>query len=140
MIIERAALSDLDAVYRLTNELEERELPLADFGQTYEALLCSPCDHIFVLREGEIRGYVHVRLAPQLHHAAPIAEVQELVVSAGGRGQGLGRELLAFALAFCKESGARQAELTSNFTRSSAHRFYEREGFQKTSYKYVKAL
>lgn len=140
MIIERASLLDAKAVYGLTNELEEKRLPWDGFCRTYEALLRSPCDSVFVLREEEIRGYVHVRIAPQLHHAAPIAEVQELVIGDRWRGQGLGSELIVFALAFCKECGALQVELTSNFTRAGAHRFYEREGFRKTSYKYVKAL
>lgn len=140
MIIERASISDAKAIYGLTNELEEKRLPWDGFCRTYEALLRSPCDSVFVLREEEIRGYAHVRIVPQLHHAAPIAEVQELVIGDRWRGQGLGAELLIYALAFCKERGVLQAELTSNFTRSGAHRFYEREGFHKTSYKYVKAL
>ena len=140
MRIEPAHLKDEEAVWRLTCELEEATLPREAFCETYRSLLGARGDHIFLLFDEEARGYVHLRIAPQLHHAALIAEIQELVVAPSCRGRGFGKALLSYALRFAEEHGACMAELTSNFAREGAHRFYEREGFQRTSYKFIRAL
>lgn len=140
MRIEPALLKDEEAVWRLTCELEEEALPREAFGEAYRFLLSAPGEHVFLLLDGEALGYVHLRIAPQLHHASLIAEIQELVIAPSCRGRGMGRALLTHALSFARERGACMAELTSNFTREGAHRFYEREGFRRSSYKFIRAL
>lgn len=138
--IESACPEDLSHIYNLTNELEGTILPRPAFETIFQQILCSKQDHLFVLRTSEIVGYIHIKLTPHLHHAALIAEIQELVIHSGYRNQHFGAKLLQYALCFAKEHGAVQAELTSNFSRSDAHRFYEKHGFSRTSYKFIYPL
>ena len=49
---------------------------------------------------------------------------------------GIGKSLLNNAINYAKEKGCDVIELTSGFSRESAHRFYERNGLSKGSYKF----
>lgn len=44
--------------------------------------------------------------------------------------------LLNYAVQLAKNKKCDVIELTSNFTRENAHRFYEKNGFKKTSFKF----
>jgi GNAT superfamily N-acetyltransferase len=48
------------------------------------------------------------------------------------RSHGIGSQLMAEVLRRAKERGAYRVQLTSNATRTQAHQFYERLGFQPT--------
>ncbi|TIW70852.1 MAG: GNAT family N-acetyltransferase, partial [Mesorhizobium sp.] len=43
---------------------------------------------------------------------------------------GLGQRLLEWAIDKCRERGCRVVQLTTNKSRTDAHRFYERLGFK----------
>jgi GNAT superfamily N-acetyltransferase len=60
------------------------------------------------------------------------ARLDEVVVDAAARGQGVGEELVKAALQLGREKGAQVAELQSGrgSNRDSAHRLYERLGFK----------
>jgi GNAT superfamily N-acetyltransferase len=48
------------------------------------------------------------------------------------RGQGIGRQMIEWAVERCRERGCRMAQLTSKLDRTDAHRFYERMGWNKS--------
>lgn len=48
------------------------------------------------------------------------------------RGTGLGTDMFAWATGVARERGAAPVQLTSDASRTSAHRCYERLGFQPT--------
>jgi GNAT superfamily N-acetyltransferase len=56
------------------------------------------------------------------------AWVEDLAVHPGRRSAGIGSALLAAARSWARARGATHLELDSAFTRTDAHRFYEREG------------
>lgn len=61
--------------------------------------------------------------------AARRAQVESVRVAADLRGQGLGAMLMADAEARARAAGCSLIQLTTNSTRTDAHRFYERLGF-----------
>lgn len=144
MRIEAARPEDEKAIYELTCELEAEALPRESFHEIYERIISSENDCILTAREeaGDKRviGYVHVRLAEELHHGGAIANVQEMIVTRELRGRHIGSALLKRAVELAGERGALCVELTSHFSRKPAHRFYEAMGFEKTSYKFVLEL
>lgn len=71
---------------------------------------------------------------------ALIAEVLELAVASAHRRKEIGKELLARASQFAKETGCLQIELTCNHIRKDAHRFYLREGMRNSHFKFSKVL
>lgn len=64
--------------------------------------------------------------------AAPRAEIGGLVVSAPARGRCVGAQLVARAEAWAREQGLSAILVRSQIAREDAHRFYLREGYQRT--------
>ena len=87
-----------------------------------------------------IRGMLNLRFEYQLHHAARIAEIMELVVAAQCRNKGAGKLMLNEACRIAKENGCIQIEVACNQLRKDTHRFYEREGMKNYHYKFSKPL
>jgi ribosomal protein S18 acetylase RimI-like enzyme len=63
-----------------------------------------------------------------------------LVVATGARGRGVGSALLAAAEERVRARGCVLFEITSNMRRKEAHGFYQKRGFERTGYRFAKAL
>lgn len=57
--------------------------------------------------------------------------IEDVIVDGSARGQGLGEELMKFAIDLAREKGAANISLTSNPMREAANRLYLRVGFKK---------
>jgi len=57
--------------------------------------------------------------------------IEDVIVDASARGQGIGEALMQRAIEIAKEKGAGNISLTSNPLRESANRLYLRVGFKK---------
>ncbi|PGB04685.1 GNAT family N-acetyltransferase [Bacillus toyonensis] len=66
--------------------------------------------------------------------------VYDLVTVEAHRSKGYGNVLLSYIENWGKENGCESIDLTSAFPRIDAHRFYEREGYNKVSYSFHKKL
>lgn len=89
-------------------------------------------------QSGKAIGMVSCHIQPLLHHAALVSEIQEMYVKPEYRSQRIGKVLMDHVTAFAKGEGAIQMEVTSRATREQAHRFYERERFEKSHVKLVR--
>lgn len=126
--IREATAADLEPIYALICELEQCELSHAGFDHAFTLQREDPRYRCLIAEEGgNAVGVLNMRMEWQLHHAARIAEVMELVVSPEARGKGIGRQLLDAARAIAQARGCVQIELVSNRRRLDAHRFYVRE-------------
>ncbi len=56
-------------------------------------------------------------------------QIESVRVAASARGLGIGEEMMRWAVARCEERGCGIVQLTSDNSRTAAHRFYERLGF-----------
>lgn len=59
------------------------------------------------------------------------AWIEDVVVDAGSRGEGIGKKLNRKALDLAHEAGAKTVDLTSRPSRESANRLYQDLGFKK---------
>jgi ribosomal protein S18 acetylase RimI-like enzyme len=57
--------------------------------------------------------------------------VEDVVVDAGSRGKGYGKELMLFAIEYAKAAGAQVISLTSRPARIAANELYSALGFKK---------
>jgi len=116
------------ALARLLPQLNPR-LELPDM-ERLERLIADPAVTLLVARDGDdIVGTTTV-----IVYTTPFwikARLDEVVVDAGARGQGVGEALVTAALEIGRERGAQVAELQSGRgpQRAAAHRLYERLGF-----------
>ena len=72
--------------------------------------------------------------------AARRAQVESVRVAADLRGQGIGRALMAEAEARARAAGCTLVQLTTNATRTRAHRFYAALGYEPTHLGFKRAL
>ncbi|MGE7884095.1 GNAT family N-acetyltransferase [Bacillus sp. NPDC094077] len=66
--------------------------------------------------------------------------VYDLVTAEAHRSKGYGNVLLSYIENWGTENGCESIALTSAFPRLDAHRFYEREGYDKVSFSFHKEL
>lgn len=141
MVIRSAKPADLWPVKHLIEVLEETVFDEREFTAAFDAQLLDPHWHCFVCEAGgKIAALLNMRIDYQIHHAAKVAEILELVVEEDCRGQSIGRELFAHACEFAREEGCVQIELCSSMRRTDAHRFYEREGMRKDHFNFTMPL
>jgi ribosomal protein S18 acetylase RimI-like enzyme len=85
-------------------------------------------------------GFVTVHVTPVLHRPTPVGRLTALAVTSWVQGQGAGRALVEAAEHALADAGCAVVEVTSNLELSRAHAFYEHLGYQRTSYRFWKAL
>jgi ribosomal protein S18 acetylase RimI-like enzyme len=93
-----------------------------------------------VADKGGIVGAVTLAVTRVLHRPKPVGRISMLVVGEGARGAGIGTALVAEAEKRLAAAGCGMIEVTSNRKRQRAHAFYERLGYERTAYRFGKAL
>jgi (aminoalkyl)phosphonate N-acetyltransferase len=90
-------------------------------------------DHgVFVAtRGGRVVGWVHVSAVLHLQ-GEPRAEIGGLVVTADARSLGIGAMLVARAEQWARDQRLASVVVRSQIMREDAHRFYLREGYERT--------
>ncbi|HVV23699.1 MAG TPA: GNAT family N-acetyltransferase [Pseudonocardiaceae bacterium] len=84
-------------------------------------------------RAGEAVGTLQLTLIPGLSRRGALrAQIEAVRVRADMRGSGLGTTLITWAVDTARERGCVMVQLTSDLSRTAAHRFYERLGFRST--------
>ena len=111
----------------------ERESPgdLTPYLAALERLTSDPNQHLVVAtREGRVMGTLQLTVVPGLSRRGATRSIIEGVrVHADERGSGLGTLLIEWAIEESRRHDCRLVQLTSDNTRTDAHRFYERLGF-----------
>lgn len=111
----------------------ERESPgdLTPYLAALERLASDPNQHLVVAtREDRVVGTLQLTVVPGLSRRGATRSIIEGVrVHADERGSGLGTRLIEWAIEESRRQRCRLVQLTSDNTRTDAHRFYERLGF-----------
>ncbi|NIJ54805.1 GNAT family N-acetyltransferase [Dyadobacter arcticus] len=137
--IRVATIEDREIMYDMVCGLENKFLNRDDFDFAFKKNLGSSHIRYFIAYySGKPVGMVSCHIQPLLHHAALVSEIQEMYVVPEYRSHEIGKALIARVVKFAKEHGAIQLEVTSRDIREQAHRFYQREGFEKSHVKLVR--
>lgn len=140
MEIRKCQKDDVEAVYNLICELENKSMEYDKFCKAFNSKIENPCNYFLVAVEESIVGFISIVINYQLHHENKVATIEELIVGSNNRNKGIGKELLNKAIQCAKENECEVIELTSSMSRVDAHRFYERNNFTKGSYKFKMSL
>jgi ribosomal protein S18 acetylase RimI-like enzyme len=130
-----AALIMLGAAQQTMTSAEvEAEAAHPGYLDAFAQIEASAHNALFVAKQGStVVGTFQVTLIPGLVSRGRMrAKIESVHVAPESRGRGIGAIMIAHALAFARENGAGMAELTSNKTRTDAHRFYVRLGFEQS--------
>ena len=83
--------------------------------------------------DGVVVGCLQMTLIPGLsNQGANLALIEGVRVDTSLRSQGLGAQLMAWALDEARARGCQAVELFTHKTRTDAHRFYDRLGFEQS--------
>ncbi|WP_405992172.1 GNAT family N-acetyltransferase [Streptomyces sp. NBC_00986] len=111
----------------------QRESPddLTPYLAALDRLTADPNQNLVVaVREGRVVGTLQLTVIPGLSRKGATRSVIEAVrIHADERGSGLGTQLIEWAIAESRRQDCQLVQLTSDVTRTDAHRFYERLGF-----------
>ncbi|MGW0870807.1 N-acetyltransferase family protein [Streptomyces sp. NPDC002740] len=111
----------------------QRESPddLSPYLAALERLTADPNQRLVVaVREGRVVGTLQLTIIPGLSRRGSTRSVIEGVrVHADERGSGLGTRFIEWAIEESRRENCQLVQLTSDSTRTDAHRFYERLGF-----------
>ncbi|GAA2784709.1 GNAT family N-acetyltransferase [Kitasatospora sp. CM 4170] len=136
LTIRRATADDLPAIVAMLADDPlgaTRESPddLTPYRTAFARIDADPHQHLVVAeRTGRTVGTLQLTVVPGLSRKGSTRTIIEAVrIHADERGNGLGTELIRWAIDRSRELDADLVQLTSDATRTDAHRFYERLGF-----------
>ncbi|KAB1920926.1 GNAT family N-acetyltransferase [Micromonospora noduli] len=136
VIYREAARADLPAVIALLADDvlgKARDFTEVDeaYGRAFAAIDADPRNQLIVAEQaGELVGCLQITYIPGLgRHGSERSLIESVRVRSDRRGQGLGRDLMTWAIDRARERGCALVQLTTDKTRGDAHRFYLGLGF-----------
>ncbi|MFE6764285.1 GNAT family N-acetyltransferase [Streptomyces sp. NPDC057689] len=134
--IRRATADDLAEIVALLADDPlgaQRESPddLTPYRAAFRRLADDPNQHMMVaVRDERVVGTLQLTVIPGLSRRGSTRSLIEGVrIHADERGSGLGTRLIQWAVDESRRQGCQLVQLTSDVSRTDAHRFYERLGF-----------
>lgn len=136
--VDRAAREDVAAIVAMLADdplglSREDGVAMEAYQAAFDAVDVDPA-HLLVLvrdRHGEPAGTMQLTLLPGLSRGgATRLQIEAVRVHPAHRGHGLGAGMIEWAHEYGRRRGARLVQLTTDNSRTDAHRFYARLGYQ----------
>jgi ribosomal protein S18 acetylase RimI-like enzyme len=129
-VTQATTVSDelVEAFARLVPQLSSSASPPT--REQLDAMISSPATTLLLARDDQDRIIGSLTLAMFRAPTGVRAWIEDVVVEAEARGQGIGEALVAEAVRVASEAGARTVDLTSRPSRDAANRLYEKAGFK----------
>jgi GNAT superfamily N-acetyltransferase len=134
--LRAAAQADLPALVALLADdplgsRREAGADLAPYRRAFELIVADPAHALVVaVDDGEVVGTLQLSVLPGLSRRGALrGQIEAVRVRADRRGQGLGAAMIGWGI---EEAGRRSCalvQLTTDTSRTDAHRFYGRLGF-----------
>ncbi|EDL65645.1 GNAT family N-acetyltransferase [Bacillus sp. SG-1] len=141
LTFRKAAEQDLDSIVRLLSDdilgikRERYQHPLPNsYITAFQAIDADPNNELIVAcLDGEVVGVQQITFTPYItHQGGWRATIEGVRTASAVRGQGVGKEMIQYAIQRAKERGCHLVQLTTDKQRPEALRFYERLGFSAT--------
>lgn len=139
LIFRQAKRADLPEIVRMLADdvlgatRERYEIPLPEsYIKAFEEIAEDKNNELIVAeRDGEIIGTLQLTFTPSISfQGGKRATVESVRTSSQHRGQGVGKELMNWAINRARTENCTLIQLTTNSDRIDAHRFYENLGFK----------
>jgi GNAT superfamily N-acetyltransferase len=131
-IIREATREDVPQLLELYAQLvpDDRPVEASAAIAIWEKAVNSGVAYFVADVRGRIVGTCYIAIIPNITRSgSPIGYLENVVVDAGYRRSGIGRQLLGAAVDHAKKQGCYKVVLKSNKRRAEAHKFYESIGF-----------
>jgi len=139
VVLRRAVRADLPALVALlaaddlgaTRDGIRSKADRTAYEQAFQAIDADPAQFLLAAEaDGQVVGTLQLSFIPGLSRRGALrAQIESVRVSPAYRGQGLGLAIFTWAVGEARRRGCALVQLTTDKTRTDAHRFYERLGF-----------
>jgi ribosomal protein S18 acetylase RimI-like enzyme len=139
--LRKATINDLHAIVRMLADdflggMREKVggSISENYVRAFREIENDPNNELIVAElDGKIVGTFQLTFTPSLSfQGGKRCTVESVRVDSSLRGQGIGREMMLWAIERAKEKGCVSMQLTTHKERENAHRFYEKLGFKTT--------
>jgi len=143
--IREATKDDIDGILELYKQpdMDDRKVLSIKQAQTiFDRINSYPNYKVYVAEvEGVIVGTFALAIMDNLAHlGTPSGLIEDVVVKTNFQGRGIGKQMMEYAMEYCKKQGCYKVSLSSNLKREGAHRFYESLGYKKHGYSFLLEL
>jgi len=138
MQIREMDLKELDVIYELLSQLRQT-LSFKEFDDLVYDMRHMDYKMIGLFQRSELITYAGVAVQTNFYHKRHLY-IFDLVTDSKYRGQKFGKEMLDYLEVYAKTAMCENIVLSSNFEREEAHRFYEKRGFCKKSFLFLKQV
>jgi GNAT superfamily N-acetyltransferase len=90
--------------------------------------------------DGKVAGMIGTFCRHSYEHNGPSGRIIAMVVTETMRDRGVGSRLLAVAEQNLADRNIRRIALNTRFEREEAHKFYEKAGYKRNGFRFVKTL
>ena len=146
LVIRRAGIEDLGAVIALLADdplgSGRESSDLAPYVTAFDQISADPNQFLAVAEaDGRIVGTLQLSFIAGLSRGGMRRGLIEAVRVAGDlRGRKIGEALIHWAMDMCRKEGCGLVQLTTDKSRTDAHRFYDRLGFEASHLGYKRML
>jgi GNAT superfamily N-acetyltransferase len=138
MQIREMSLKELEEIYEVLKQLRT-DLSYDEFEDLIYDMRHMEYKMLGVLEKGKLISYAGVSVQTNLYHKRHLF-VFDFVTDEAYRTQGYGKIMLEYLVDFAKVSMCENIVLSSGFAKEKAHHFYEKNGYEKRSFVFVKPL
>lgn len=136
---ERLQAAHIPLMVPLVQDSNPTQSP-ALLQERLQQMFASPCYLCFgAFENGELIGVSGAWLSTRLYSGKQI-ELDNVVVKAARRSQGIGRRLMSYIYDWARRQGCLTCELNSYVHNGGSHKFYFNEDFQIIGYHFQKRL
>ncbi len=138
MQIRELDLKELQNVYDVLSQLRV-DLSYKEFEDLVYDMRHMEYKMIGVMQGDELITYAGVAIQTNLYHKRHLY-VFDLVTDEKYRAKGYGKMMLGYLEDYAKMGMCENIVLSSGFSKENAHEFYEKNGFDKKSFVFLKTL
>jgi ribosomal protein S18 acetylase RimI-like enzyme len=140
LAIRAPEAGDMEALADLMTELGY-ETRMSEMQMRMETIMADKRYATFVaVSQGKVCGMIGTLMCYTYEHNSPSARILALVVSNKMRGRGVGEALIAAAEKDLAQKNIRRVAVNTHVERTRAHEFYEKLGYTKNGFRFVKEL
>lgn len=147
MIFRRARPEDLPAILALLADdvlgaSRDRAGDLTPYQAAFAQIDADPSQLLAVAEDdGRVVGTLQLTFIPGLARGGALrGQIEAVRVASDMRGRGAGAAMIGWAVEECRGRGCALVQLTTDRSRTDAHRFYDRLGFTPSHLGYKLAL
>ncbi|MGX6999379.1 GNAT family N-acetyltransferase [Caballeronia sp. KNU42] len=149
IVFRSALLTDVPAIVALLaddelgSQRENTGTPLdPGYVSAFQAIEADTNQRLVVVADGdEIIGTLQLSFIPGIARMGSWrGQIEAVRIAAHRRDSGLGQKMFEWAISECRSRGCNLVQLTTDKSRTDAHRFYEKLGFKASHEGYKLAL